>query len=207
MSALDTPHLKAYLRRHYTAVRGSLSPGERAGAERAIFAALFDSEIWRNARLVCAYVPVRGELNTLPLWDRARLDDKSMAVPVTVTGTAEGVMVFRRLKGMTPGELPAGRFGIPEPPATCPTLTPEELEGGLILVPGLAFDDEGYRVGYGGGYYDRFLADLRTRGISVTAVGLAYSVCRTQALPREAFDVPVDCVIDERRMLCPHGTP
>ena len=207
MSTPDTPHLKAYLRRHYTAVRGSLSLGERAAAERAIFAALFDSELWQNARQVCAYIPVRGELDTLPLWDRARLDDKSCAVPVTLTGIGEGQMVFRRLGGRTPRELPLGRFGIPEPPDTCPTLTPAELEGALILVPGLVFDDQGFRVGYGGGYYDRFLADLRARGISVTAVGLAYSVCRTQALPREVFDRPVDYVIDERRMIRTHGTP
>ena len=202
-SYADAP--KDFIRRHFTAVRNSLSPGQRAAAERGILTALFAHEAWQRATVVCTYLPIRGELNTLPVLDRARIDDKACALPVTLTGAAEGSMVFRRLRGMTPKELPVGRFGIPEPPASHPALSLQDMAGALILVPGLVFDEGGYRVGYGGGYYDRLLAKLKRAGIPHTTVGLCYSVCLTAALPREPHDIPVDLILDERRIICPHG--
>lgn len=114
-------------------------------------------------------------------------------------------MVFRRLTGLAPHELEKGRFGIPEPPPRCPELTPSQLENALILVPALAFDDRGYRLGYGGGYYDRYLGFLRDKGISVTTVGLAYGICRAKLLPHEPHDLAVDIIIDERRTVLTHG--
>ena len=202
-SYADAP--KDFIRRHFTTVRNSLSPGQRAAAEGGILTALFAHEAWQRATVVCTYLPIRGELNTLPVLDRARIDDKACALPVTLTGAAEGSMVFRRLRGMTPKELPVGRFGIPEPPASHPALSLQDMAGALILVPGLVFDEGGYRVGYGGGYYDRLLAKLKTAGIPHTTVGLCYSVCLTAALPREPHDIPVDLILDERRIICPHG--
>jgi 5-formyltetrahydrofolate cyclo-ligase len=196
---------KDFIRQHFTAVRSSLSLDQRTAAEEVILAALFESEAWRRATVVCAYLPIRGELNTLPILDRARVDGKPCALPVTLTAAAEGKMVFRRLSGQTPKELPIGRFGIPEPPDSHPNLSRNELAGALILVPGLVFDDEGFRVGYGGGYYDRMLAELKTAGIPHTAAGLCYAVCRTPTLPREPHDIPVDLILDERRITYPHG--
>ena len=115
-------------------------------------------------------------------------------------------MIFRALSDYCPESLTAGRYGIREPDDRFPTLAPQGFSGALILIPGLAFDDDGYRLGYGGGYYDRFLADLRAVGIPVTAVGLAFSPCRPASLPREIFDLPVDLIIDERRVTIPHGS-
>ena len=204
-SYADAP--KDFIRRHFTAVRNSLSPGQRAAAEGGILTALFAHEAWQRATVVCTYLPIRGELNTLPVLDRARIDDKACALPVTLTGAAEGSMVFRRLRGMTPKELPVGRFGIPEPPASHPALSLQDMAGALILVPGLVFDEGGYRVGYGGGYYDRFLARLQAERVPFTTIGLVFSDCRTDALPREAHDFPVDIILDERRTTVTHGIP
>ena len=111
-------------------------------------------------------------------------------------------MDFFRIRNLE--ELSPGAYGILEPPET-ELIAPDAAE--LILVPGAAFDKAGYRLGYGGGYYDRFLADLRAASVSVTTVGLAFSRCRTPILPHEAFDLPVDCIIDERRVTFPHGIP
>ena len=195
---------KEALRRYYLEVRGSLSSEERAAAEAAILTRLFAEECWQRARVICAYLPIRGELDTTPILRRAEAEGKLCALPVTVTGAAEGKMIFRSLLGLSPEALPKGRFGIPEPPPTHPTLSPAALEGALVLVPGLAFDDDGFRIGYGGGYYDRFLSTHREAGISLTAVGLAYGVCRAPSLPREPHDVPVDFILDERRSTRSH---
>jgi 5-formyltetrahydrofolate cyclo-ligase len=198
---------KTDLRRRYGALRNGLTGEERAAAEAAIRNTLFSLPAWRDAPLVCGYVSIRGELNTLPLWERAAAEGKSYALPVTVTGAAEGRMIFRRIEGFAPHRLIPARFGVPEPPEDCPALTLSDFAGAVILIPGLAFDDGGYRIGYGGGYYDRFLASLAAARIPVTTVGLVFSVCRPPLLPRRSHDIPVDYVIDERRMTVVHGIP
>ncbi len=191
---------KAALRTELRACRTAIAPPDRAAWEMAIQKKLFDLPAWRNARLVCGYMSTRGEIDLLPVWREAACVGKTYALPVTLTGADGGDMLFRATPAFEPASLVAGRFGIAEPPDAphFPALTPAELDGALILVPGLGFDRDGYRIGYGGGYYDRYLTVLRRAGVSVTAVGLCFSVCRRPTLPREAHDHAVDFVIDER---------
>lgn len=197
---------KATLRRHFSDLRNGLTPARRTAAEDSIYESLFALPAWRNAPVVCGYVSVRGELNTLPILRRAAAEGKTVALPVTVTGALEGRMVFRALPGGDLTRLTPARFGIPEPDGSCPALTEEDFTHALVLVPALAFDEGGYRLGYGGGYYDRFLAGLSAAGIPALAVGLSFSVCRAPILPREPHDRPVDIIIDERSVTCPHGS-
>ena len=82
-------------------------------------------------------------------------------------------------------------FGIQEPPGDAPAFAPA-----AVLVPVLAFDAEGFRLGYGGGYYDRTLAELRNRG-DVLAIGIAYAGQETEPLPREPHDQKLDMVVTE----------
>jgi len=197
---------KSTLRRRYADLRGGLTSVERTTAEAAIYEALFSLPAWREASVICGYISVRGELNTRPILERAALEGKTVALPVTVTDTREGRMIFRALPGGDLGRLAPARFGIPEPDEECLTLTNTEFTRALVLVPALAFDNQGYRLGYGGGYYDRFLEGLNREGIPHTAVGLAFSVCRTEALPREPHDIPVHIILDERSTTIPHGS-
>ena len=197
---------KSALRRRFTELRESLTATRRASAESAIREKLFALPAWREATVICGYISVRGELNTAPILRRATDEGKTVALPVTVTGASEGRMVFRALPEGDFGRLTPARFGIPEPNESCPTLTLHELSRALILVPALAFDRDGYRLGYGGGYYDRFLDGLNSAGIPVTAVGLTFSVCRVPSLPREPHDLPVHVMIDERSVTIPHGS-
>lgn len=197
---------KASLRRHFTDLRSGLAPSQRETAEVAIREHLFSLPAWREAPVICGYMSVRGELNTAPILRRAAAEGKTIALPVTVTGVREGSMIFRRLSGLTPYELAPARFGIMEPVEACPALTDRDYANALILVPGLAFDDHGFRIGYGGGYYDRFLDKLTREGIPFTTVGLVFSVCRPPAIPREAHDIPVDLIIDERSVTDTHGS-
>lgn len=196
---------KTTLRRHFSDLRGSLTPTERRAAEASIYEKLFSLPAWQDAPVICGYISVRGELNTDPILRRAASEGKTVALPVTVTGANEGCMAFRALPEGDFSRLTPARFGIPEPDGSCPILADNDFTRALILVPALAFDGEGYRLGYGGGYYDRFLAALRESAIPHTSVGLAYSVCRAAALPREAHDIPVHIILDERSKTIPHG--
>lgn len=196
---------KATLRRRFSELRGSLPPAERASAEAAVFGKLFSLPAWQTAPLICGYVATRGELDLTPVWRQAVAQGKTYALPVTVSGAREGSMIFRALSYFSPSALAPARFGILEPRESCPTLEPLDFSGALVLVPALAFDGDGFRLGYGGGYYDRFLSSLREAGIPVTTVGLVFSVCRAPTLPREPHDMPVDVIIDERSVTVTHG--
>ncbi len=198
---------KRELRRHFSVLRSELDPGARAEAEAVIRETLFSLPAWKNADLICGYASMRGEIDLSPIWSRAISEGKEYALPVTVTDAREGRMIFRRLSEYTPEHLTLARFGVWEPPSHCSALTLEDYKkkSTLIIVPALALDDQGFRIGYGGGYYDRFLAALSEAGIAVTAVGLAFSVCHTPTLPHETHDRPVDYIIDERSVIRPHG--
>ena len=187
---------KASLRRYFSDLRRGLTPDERHASEAAIYKSLFSLPVWREAVTVCGYISVRGELNTRPILERAAAEGKTIALPVTVTSAREGRMVFRALPNGDFDRLAAARFGIPEPDDSCPALTHADLTRALILVPALAFDNQGYRLGYGGGYYDRFLATLKEASIPVTTVGLVFARCRAETLPHEPFDLPVDLIIE-----------
>lgn len=197
---------KAALRRRYAELRGGLTSAQREDAELAIRERLFALPAWREASVICGYISVRGELNTEPILQRAIREGKTVALPVTVTGADEGRMVFRALPRGDLSRLTPARFGIPEPDGSCPALGMADLSRSLILVPALAIDDEGYRLGYGGGYYDRFLGELLEGGIPFTAVGLICSACRAVTLPHRSHDIPVHIIIDERSMTSPHGS-
>ena len=198
---------KRHLRRHFTTLRDTLTAQDRIAAEAVIRKTLFDLPAWKNATLICGYMSIRSEIDTAPIWERAAAEGKDYALPVTLTSAREGQMIFRRMAGYTPEELVPARFGVLEPDETRPVLTAEDFAHALILVPGLAFDQEGYRLGYGGGYYDRFLARLQAERVPFTTIGLVFSDCRTDALPREAHDFPVDIILDERRTTVTHGIP
>ena len=129
--------------------------------------------------------------NMMPIWERAIAEGKGYALPVTVTDAREGKMIFRRLSGYTPHELISARCGLSEPWDKCPALTLRDFENALILVPGLAFDDEGFRIGYGGGFYDKFLAKEPEH----PTVALCYSFQMVDAIPTEDYDIPVDLVL------------
>ena len=196
---------KNTLRRHYKDLRDGLTQAERTAAEAAVYESLFSLPAWQEATVICGYMSVRGELNTTPVLRRAVAEGKTVALPVTITDAFEGRMVFRALPDGDFDRLTPARFGIPEPDEGCPAVSPADLSGALILVPALAFDHEGYRLGYGGGYYDRFLQGLLEENIPVITVGLAFSACVTEILPRNPYDIPVQIILDERRIITTHG--
>lgn len=192
MSTVLSAH-KVTLRREFEAKRNAVTGDTRQEADRYLFENLFASPVWKNAQAVLSYCSFRGEIDLSPIWEQARVEGKAYALPRTVTGAAEGRMIFQHVKNE--GDLVVGRYGLSEPSSACPEVT--DFERALCIVPGLAFDKEGYRLGYGGGYYDRFLAGHPT----VIPVGLCYGACLCNRLPRDGHDIPVSYIFTERSVM------
>jgi 5-formyltetrahydrofolate cyclo-ligase len=138
--------------------------------------------------VVSAFSSFRSEINTMPLLVRLAGEGWMTALPII---PGQGVpLIFR---AWAPGEpTVAGDWGIPRPPDTAP-----EVEPDVLLVPLLAFDRAGYRLGYGGGFYDRTLEKLR-RKKTVIAIGLAYAAQEWPEVPRGIHDQALDYVMTER---------
>lgn len=150
-----------------------------------------------EARAVSGYLAIGDELDVEPTLQGLRAAGMKTALPVVVA--AGQALVFRQWE---PGDaLEAGPLRTRHPTMDCPQLEPD-----LLLVPMLAFDDQGYRMGWGGGFYDRTLADLRARK-TVTAVGIAYAGQRVDKVPRDHHDARLDWIATEAGMYEVPQTP
>ncbi|MCA3260933.1 MAG: 5-formyltetrahydrofolate cyclo-ligase [Telmatospirillum sp.] len=175
------------------AARARIHALEATSAARAVrdrFLAQID--VPQNA-VVAAYAAFGGELDPLPLLEALAAKGVALALPVVEAKAAP--LVFRAWEPGTP--LVQHRFGMAEPPRDAPALVPD-----IVVAPLLAFDRQGYRLGYGGGYYDRTLAALRKRG-RVLAVGIGFALQEMPNVPRAPHDVPLDWIVTERAALAP----
>lgn len=179
---------KAEIRRRAIERRRALGPIERAAWTEAIAARLESLPAWRDAAVVHSYVgAVDGEVGTREIVERALAAGRTVACPrVRWDPPRLESWAIRSLD-----DLVEGRRGLWEPDPGRARLVPESALD-LVVVPGLAFDRRGGRVGFGAGFYDRFLA-----GLDATTIGLAFSLQIMERLPVEPHDVPVDWVVTE----------
>ena len=140
------------------------------------------SEQYRAARSIYGYLPYNQEVRTVPMLERALADGKRVAVPKVIGDE----MRFIWMEDLS--RVEKGYAGIPEPIDDEPVADDPTA---LVLMPGLAFDPQGHRIGYGGGFYDRFLA----REGEHPTVALCYSFQMLPSLETEEFDIPVDLVL------------
>jgi 5,10-methenyltetrahydrofolate synthetase len=188
--------VKAELRREMIARRDALPAGERARIAAALVAQLVSRPEYAAARSVLATMSIGSEWDTRAFLDRARADGKKLVLPrLTEPPRHLQLHVVADLDR----HLVPGVWDIPEPdPARCP---PAELaDVDFAVVPALAVDRGGYRLGYGAGYFDRLLAGRKARPYCVTALPAAFVV---ESVPREAHDIPVDLVVVERGPIAP----
>ena len=165
-------------------LRDSLSGAELAEKSGKIAGFLFGTEAFRRAKTVMTYVSFGSEPRTDAVLDMILKSGKTAAVPVCEKGfelTARAIS--------SAADLSPGAYGIPEP-SGAPIIEKNKID--LVIVPGLGFDKNGFRIGYGKGYYDRFLSDFR--GISA---GLCFDICLADAIARDDRDIPVKMVITE----------
>ena len=179
---------KERLRQTFRELRRAFAKKEKEQYDREILKKLTSLYQYRNASLLLTYVSKEIEVDTLRLIRKALGDGKQVAVPKCIDGTRN--MEFYTITGVE--QLEKSTFGVLEPiTGLCPRteITPDAL----CIVPGMAFDAEGYRLGYGKGYYDRFLS-----GFGGVTAGLCYSGCFRWRLPHGRYDRPVAFIVTER---------
>lgn len=178
---------KAKLREQGLAERRSLSVRERREKSVQIREHLKQLTQFERATLVLTFVGAKdGEVETLPLIATLTQGGGRVAVPSIV---ARGFMIWRQISGIE--QFSGSRFGIPEPRKECPEIK-RIPPSAVILVPGILYSPAGYRIGYGGGYFDRFLKDFPG-----TSVGVAFQMQVMDKLPVEPHDIPVDYLVTE----------
>ena len=145
-------------------------------------------EIGVVAGAVSGFIPYKSEITTIPLLERLHGQGWRTCLPIVIAPDAP--LVFR---AWVPGEsLVPGAWDIPVPVETAPEVVPD-----VLLVPMLAFDRRGYRLGYGGGFYDRTLEKLRALK-KVVAIGVAYHAQMVDEVPQGLHDAPLDYVMTEQ---------
>lgn len=180
---------KKALRRALLKARNSVSDLERSVKSLMISDRILSWKTYADAELVLCYVSIKGEVETSKLIGRAFKDGKRVAVP----RCEDSEMYFCEIR--SPEELIPGAFGIPTADAAF-RLKPDELNGALCVAPALACDKTGVRLGYGGGYYDRFLAFN-----DVVSVCPCFDSFVLKELPFETRDIRVDFIAAENGIL------
>ena len=181
---MDVSMIKNELRCEYLAKRKAIPAEVRADKDRALCRLLSESDLFLNAKEILAYAPKSPEIDILPLVQKAIELGKRVAFPRCAQDFS---LSFHYAH---PSQLVRGHFGIMEPSDNLPLC--QASEDSICLVPALLFDFEGYRIGYGKGYYDRFLSSYR--GL---AVGIARDAFILPKLPRGAFDLRVKVLASE----------
>lgn len=173
---------KKQLRRMIREWKRAMTEAEIQSRSEALAQLLYASEAYRNAKTIYGYLPYNQEVRTVPMLEQALRDGKRVAVP-KVFGDE---MKFLYLQDLT--QVAKGYAGIPEPIADEPVA---EDKTALVLMPGLAFDPQGHRIGYGGGFYDKFLAAEPNH----PTLALCYEFQLLPKLETEEHDIPVDVVL------------
>ena len=163
--------------------------------DESIFRNLISLPEYTSAKTILAYASLEGEINTDRLIEYSLSDGKRVALPKCADG--EGNMDFYIINSLS--DLKKGYFGLREPdPEKCEKV--EDFSSSLLIVPGLIFDGAGYRLGYGGGYYDKFI-----KNFSFISVGLCYNSLIINEVVRENHDKSVDIIISENEIIYCNG--
>lgn len=178
---------KIFLRNKYKKIRLSMNPRRKAKMDKNILKRVISLREYSKEDTLFTYVSKPIEVDTLKIIEKALKDSKKVAVPKCIT-TTRG-MDFYYINSLD--DLEIGTFGVLEPiESKCEKVT--DLNHGLCIVPGFSFDRFGYRLGYGMGYYDRFLSNFKG-----STVGLCYYNCMKKELPHGYYDKPVDIMVTD----------
>jgi len=173
--------------------RMSMPSGQVEKKSRIIMEKIMSSDVYRKARSLMVYVDFRNEVGTASLIVRALEEGKRVSVPIT--GIKEKKLTPSELLDY-PGDLEPGAWGILEPGKDCiRPVHPGDLD--MVVVPGVAFDPAGNRLGYGGGFYDRFLPGTRP---GIVYLAPAFEIQMVDNVFPGPLDVPVHIVITEERI-------
>jgi 5-formyltetrahydrofolate cyclo-ligase len=194
-SASGLREAKRLVRERVLRARNAIPPELHAESSQRIAAALAQRPDFVGARIVLLTLPYGSEWDTRLLFHAARARGKTVAVPRV--NLAQRMLELYAV-GDLAADVAAGYRGIPEPKAGCPAVALESID--WLLVPGVAFDALGQRVGYGGGYYDRLLPMLPA---SVPRIAGAFELQILDRVPSAPHDLAIDAIVTETRVLVP----
>jgi 5-formyltetrahydrofolate cyclo-ligase len=179
---------KSHLRRTIIGRRDELLPQEIRRLSAAASSHLFALPEFKSARTVMFFVSFGSEIDTLPMIEKALSEGKTVAAPAA--DPASRTLTPRELRSLT-ADLAPGAHDIREPQARCRPVQLPEID--VVIAPAAVWGEDGYRVGYGGGYYDRFLASVP----NATRIGLGLEAQVVRVVPHGPQDLPVDLLVTE----------
>lgn len=172
--------------------RNSLSKEILDRMSEVIQTRVMTAEEFVHAKIIGAYHPIGSEVSTMKILSSILTTKKQLALPRVEDDTRISFAVVKDLEG----DLEVGKYNIMEPKIHCAEINRMDL----VLVPGIAWDENGHRVGYGKGYYDRHLATLQT-----TSIGVAFDFQVLKELPHEKNDFLVNLIVTEKRVIRLHS--
>lgn len=179
---------KKALRKHFKEIRLGMSASDRKQADVAVQQAFLDSEEYKNCTTVLTYVSSDIEVSTVEIVKKAL---KSKIVLCPRCEKSGNVMYFYRINSTD--DLKEGRFGIYEPDESCEKYC--DFDNAVCIVPALSYDKDGYRLGFGMGFYDRFLADFNGKKL-----GLCYDNCMSERIWHDSYDISVDKIFTDKKI-------
>lgn len=188
---INQPDIRIYkndLRNKYKSIRRNMTSAKKSDSDSRIFERIIALDSYKSCDIVLTFVSTEIEVDTHKLIEYSLKIGKTVAVPKCISGTRQ--MEFYIINSFE--DLEVATFSVLEPKTDiCSKLL--NFENSICIIPGLAFDYSGYRLGYGKGYYDRFLADYN--GINI---GICYCPCTLNKLISGRFDKPIDILITEK---------
>ena len=192
MIDINSSKSKINLRKKFFELRKNISSEYALFASKKISNKAGDVVKIYKPKVVAGFYPFNHEVNTLPLMSKLY----SLGVELCLPITPENNKPLKFKEWHPKLVLQKGRFGILEPPKASRTIQPD-----LLLVPLLAYDKFGNRLGYGGGFYDRTLKELLMLNKYTTSIGLAFESQKCNKLPKDSYDVPLNSLLNEKGFL------
>lgn len=194
MAVYELREVKTRIREKYKQIRSDITADEKNVLDAKICEKFLSCVSYRYCDTVLMYSPVRDEINVDAIAEKALKDGKRVAYPKCIPDTNK--MNFHFITSLD--ELEKGMFGIPEPPEKNERFNKRSNCCAVCLVPALVYDRYGYRLGYGKGFYDRYLS-----GFNGSVIGVVYKDLITDmSLPRGKFDVRANALVTEEGV-CP----
>lgn len=189
-------HDKKILRQEILEKRNNIDLIKREEMDKKILNKFYETQYYKEAEKIFIYISYSSEINTKAIINKALKDNKKVYVPRTEFKTRHMDAV-----GITSlDDLSESTYGILEPSIEAPHIDPNELD--LIVVPGVAFDRNGGRMGYGAGFYDRYLKKINKENMNkIVKLALAYELQMLDKVPMNEQDIPVDYIITENEFI------
>lgn len=178
---------KSELRKKLKYMRDSIPDGKRSEFSKAICDRITDLKQYKDVGTVLVFVSIGSEVETCGIISDALKKEKTVGVPYI----SDGEMCFRKIVSLS--DLIPGKYNIPTADDNCTEI--RNFDNCLCIVPCLSVDNDGYRLGYGGGYYDRFLAKNK----NINTIAVCFDELLSTTLPHNEFDIKVSMVVTERK--------